>query len=91
MKQHHTCSVLVLPPMPCKMLLQLFLLKTPQEQLKDALATASLPQPLPQISHRMGNCQDGTGDPGKDPLANGHNAVIKLTGLAYVPSVTLQE
>lgn len=90
-KQHHTCSVLVLLPMPCKTLLQLFLFKRPQEQLRDALVTASLPQPLTQISHRMGNCQDVMEDPGKDPVANGHNAMIKLTGLAYGPSVILQK
>lgn len=91
MKQHHTCSVAVLLSMPCKMLLWLFLLKTPQEQLGDVLAPASLLQPLIQITHRMGNCQDIMEDTGKYPLANGHNAMIKLTGLAYVPSVTLQK
>lgn len=87
-KQHHACSVLVLLPMPCKMLLQLFLFKRPQEQLRDALATASLPQPLTQICYRVGNCQDVTEDPGKDPLANGHNAVIKLTGPSYGPQLS---
>lgn len=90
-KQHHTCSVLVLLPMPCKMLLQLFLLKTPQEQLRDALARAFPPQALTQISCRTGNCQDVMEDPGKDPLANGHSVMIKLTGLAYVPAVVLQK
>lgn len=91
-KQHQTCSVvLVLLPMPGKMLLQLFLLKTPQGQLRDVLAAASLPQPLTHISHRTGNCQDVMEDPGKDPLANGYNAMIKLTGLAYIPSDTLQK
>ena len=69
------------------MLLQLCLLKRPQEQLRDALATASLSQPLPQISHRVGICQAVTEDPGKDRLAKGHNATVKLAGLAYGPSV----
>lgn len=70
-----------------KMLLQLRLLKRPREQLRDGLATASLSQPLPPISHRVGICQAVTEDPGKGPLAKGHNAMVKLTGLAYGPSV----
>lgn len=70
-----------------KMLLQLCLLKRPQEQLRDALATAPLSQLLPQISHRVGICQVVIEDPGKDPLAKGHNAMVKLTGLACGPSV----
>lgn len=46
--------------------------------------------PLPAaslISHRVRICQAVTEDPGKDPLAKGHNATVKLTGLAYGPSV----
>lgn len=70
-----------------KMILQLCLLKRPQEQLRDALATAFLSQPLPQIRHRVGIHHAVMEGPGKDPLAKGHTAPVKLTGLTYSPSV----
>lgn len=60
-----------------KMILQQRLLKRPQKQLSDALATASL----------SGICRAVVENAGKDPLAKGHNAIIKLTGLVYGPSV----
>lgn len=62
-----------------KMLLQQRLLKRPQEQLSDALAAASL----------SGICWALVENPGKDPLAKGHNAITNSQDWFMVPQLPM--